>query len=512
MRAVAAPVRLSPQLEQGTPPLLRVDAALEPKTTVAVSSLSLQLPDGVDAVVHEASTATVVDGEESYVGDFHVVYRLSGKLPEPLEVTIGYQACQGNRCFLPQRETFTLTSELGTAMALPSLPKDEKSSQVAEYQQVREKLDWFRLSARLEGYHGAEDFLAWLQSAEQGSLQKEETNPLKRTLTRFGFWLTLLLTMGLGSLLNLTPCVLPMIPVTLAIIGAGEKGGRGGLRGTVYGLGMAVAYGTLGVVAVLTGSRFGAVNASWWFNALVALLFVGLALAMFDVFLMDFSRYRAQAEAPLRSAGRNVAAFGFGALSAVLAGACTAPVLIWVLLMSADFYAKGAWIGLALPFALGVGMALPWPFLGAGLGRLPKPGTWMVQLKRVLGCCILIGACYYGWMAFRLWKAGRGDANWLADDAPRFEALLQEARQRRQPVLVDVGGPTCKNCIAMEMTTFRKPPVSEALARFQLIRLHGDLPKATWVPEFLNDYHILGLPTYLVLLPNDDEANNAEGD
>src|SRR6185312_7546622 len=92
--------------------------------------------------------------------------------------------------------------------------------------------------------------------------------------------------------------VLPMIPINLAIIGAGVKAGsrsRGFLLGAAYGGAMAIVYGILGLVVILTAGAFGTINASPWFNAAIAIVFVVLALAMFDVLVIDFSRFAGSA-------------------------------------------------------------------------------------------------------------------------------------------------------------------------------------------------------------------------
>ena len=87
----------------------------------------------------------------------------------------------------------------------------------------------------------------------------------------------------------------------------------------------------------------------------------------------------------------------WAAIAALLAGACVAPVVIQVVLFSSNLYATGTSIALALPFVLGLGMALPWPIAGAGLASLPKPGAWMVRVKQAFGVVILATAVYYGY-------------------------------------------------------------------------------------------------------------------
>ena len=73
-----------------------------------------------------------------------------------------------------------------------------------------------------------------------------------------------------------------------------------------------------------------------------------------------------------------------------------------MLLFSAELYSGGNYFALGLPFLLGVGMALPWPAAGAGLGVLPKPGRFMVYVKNAFGVVILLAALWYGWLGFTL--------------------------------------------------------------------------------------------------------------
>ena len=108
---------------------------------------------------------------------------------------------------------------------------------------------------------------------------------------------------------------------------------------------MALVYGVLGLVVILTAGTFGTINASPWFNLGIAVLFVVLALAMFDVFEIDFSRF-SSAVNPAAGRGTVVLAFTMGGVAALLAGACVAPVVIQVVLFSSNLYATGTTIAL----------------------------------------------------------------------------------------------------------------------------------------------------------------------
>ncbi len=322
----------------------------------------------------------------------------------------------------------------------------------------------------------------------------------------------LLLVLIGGLALNLTPCVLPMIPINLAIIGAGAQAqsrARGFLLGSAYGIAMAVVYGVLGLVVILTAGTFGTINASPWFNLGIAILFVVLGLAMFDVLLIDFSAYSSKFNA---GAGRGtvVLAFSMGAVAALLAGACVAPVVIQVVLFSSNLYATGTRLALTLPFFLGLGMAIPWPIAGAGLASLPKPGLWMVRVKQAFGVMILLTAAYYGYEAYSILSNRWVDA---ADVKSSVEEQLKagwhaslveglETAQREQkPVLIDMWATWCKNCLTMDKTTLGNEAVTTALAGYVKVKFQAENPDEQPAKSVMQKFDAVGLPTYVILRP-----------
>jgi cytochrome c biogenesis protein CcdA/thiol-disulfide isomerase/thioredoxin len=353
------------------------------------------------------------------------------------------------------------------------------------------------------GYLGPEDFLQYVSDAENGIRQRglfDGRGPIA----------ILLLVLVGGLALNLTPCVLPMIPINLAIIGAGAKAGsraRGFLLGGVYGAAMAFVYGVLGLVVILTAGTFGTINASPWFNLGIALLFVVLGLAMFDLIAIDFSRFSSRLNIG-GGRGSVMAAFGMGAVAALLAGACVAPVVIQVVLFSSDLYARGTTIALALPFVLGVGMAIPWPLAGAGMSALPKPGAWMVRVKQVLGVVILATATYYGYQAYGLFANRWVDpaavessvqdmlkAGWYSS----MSAGLDAAKREQKPVLVDLWATWCKNCLVMDNTTLKDPGVTAALDGYVKIKYQAEDPDSEPAKSIMQRFEAVGLPAYVIL-------------
>jgi len=373
-----------------------------------------------------------------------------------------------------------------------------------------ESLQKFDVSYTGSGYMDTAAFSAFLDHAEGGRpaqsfFARFSDNPVI-FFEQWGLLRTLLLILLGGLALNLTPCVLPMIPVNLAIIGAGaqsESRRKGFALGAVYGLGITVVYGILGLAVVLGGARFGALNASPWFNFAIAAVFLILSLSMFGVLHIDLSRFQ-NGIGGTKFRSRFVTAFIMGGIAALLAGACVAPVVIAVLLLSGNLYAHGVQAGLALPFILGLGMALPWPFAGAGLSFLPKPGAWMEWVKRGFGVLILLFAVYYGLLATRLLRTHAtpsASGEQLVNTVAGFRDALDEAHIAGLPVFIDFWADWCKNCHAMDSTTFADPAVKKRLEQYRVIKFDASKYGESPAKEILDHFQVVGLPSYIILEP-----------
>lgn len=329
----------------------------------------------------------------------------------------------------------------------------------------------------LQGYVRSGEFIKYLEGSDGGS------SPLDAASGNMALLLILVLIGGLS--MNLTPCVLPMVPVNLMIIG------RSAPRGVAYGSGIAIAYGVLGIMAAIGGMAFGAIQSSPWFNLAVAIVFAILALALLKVFFIDFSRLRKRNVA--EGAWPIVRAFTMGALSAVLAGACVAPILIAVLLLTADMFARGNVAALALPFVMGVGMALPWPFVAAGMKVLPKPGAWVEWVNKVFAAVMIGFALWYGMLAYR------GFSPLPADTASQKGIVMTPANFSleglKRPVLVKCWATWCKSCSAMDRV-LESAEVAERVKDFTLISLQAEkISELSALPGFAS---IKGLPAFLI--------------
>ena len=443
---------------------------------------------------------------EVYTADFTVEGTLTPSTEGAL-LSIGFQGCDETTCYMPEthlfrwgKEGFAIAEDEPEPVAPP--PAEPAAGLGLEGRKV----------TTAGGYMKPRALLAFLDLAE-GKAEKEEGGVagfLQDPMTffrRHGMGLTLFLVLLGGLLLNLTPCVLPMIPINLAIIGAGSaaNGKRSGfLLGGAYGLGIALVYGGAGWLILKSGAFIGSFQSSPIFNGVVALLFLFFALAMFDLLMVDFTRFSHRARN--RKRGSLVTAFVAGAFSAILAGACVAPVGLAVLVLAGALAAEGIAGAGFLPFALGVGMALPWPFAGMGLSFLPKPGAWMKRVKQLFGVLLLLLAVYYGYVAYAGIRARRGapDAgsdtvSIAANDRAAWAAKLAEADKAGKPLFIDFWATWCKNCSAMERTTFRDAAVQARLAAYQVVRVQAENPDEPQTRELLEALGIRGLPGFAII-------------
>ncbi|MBI3119103.1 MAG: hypothetical protein HYZ00_10480, partial [Candidatus Hydrogenedentes bacterium] len=251
--------------------------------------------------------------------------------PKNLSISVPVKVVPASQALLPQQEDILdkVNWESGTSLDAASAPRPPETpapeviapgnaAGTPRFQDWKTLADSFEVVNRT-AYVSTEDFLAFIKAAESGQATAGDSG-----LAHKSWWLIMGIVLGGGLLLNLTPCVLPLIPINIAIIGAGARAGsrtRGFLLGGAYGAGIALVYGALGLVVVLgLSNAFGAINATIWFNAGIALLFLVLALAMFDVVPIDFSKYQAKLGIRKNENGSFLIAAAMGAISALLAG------------------------------------------------------------------------------------------------------------------------------------------------------------------------------------------------
>lgn len=215
--------------------------------------------------------------------------------------------------------------------------------------------------------------------------------------------ISLLIAFVGGLLTSLTPCIYPMIPITVGIIGHANVGGsrwHGFCLSLTYVLGMALTYAALGIFAVATGQFFGLVGSSPW-----TFLLVGSLILFFSLCMLDILRMPVFAPSWTRRKLGLMGIFLAGMSSALVAGPCTTPVLGSLLAYMTATTTNLLFGGfLFFIFSLGMGVLL----LGVGtfssfITALPRSGAWMVTIKRAMGVCMIALAVYFyhkAWVYF----------------------------------------------------------------------------------------------------------------
>jgi len=233
------------------------------------------------------------------------------------------------------------------------------------------------------------------QAEPEINVEKSEDS-LASTLESSGLILSLLIIFLGGLALNLTPCVYPLIPITIGYFGGQSEGktSRLFLLGILYVLGMALTYSVVGVVTALSGSVFGSLLQNPFVIVGIAFLFVLLSLSQFGVY-----EFKLPDSLVAKAGGAKAGTFGaffMGLTMGIVAAPCIGPFVIGLVTYVA---AKGdPFNGFLMFFVLALGLGLPYLVLALFSGKikkLPRAGDWMEGVKHIFGFLLLGMAIYF---------------------------------------------------------------------------------------------------------------------
>jgi thiol:disulfide interchange protein DsbD len=399
--------------------------------------------------------------------------------PLKLEGVLRYQACNDSICVAPKNVPVLIETEVAPESQKPRLVHPELFTTAT-----------------------AAAPLAPLVAAGNAG----PDNSLASLVQRRGWTVTVLVVFLSGLALNLTPCVYPMIAITVSYFG-GHGGQRSPRRAfvssLVYCLGIVLTYSTLGLMAALTGSLFGSALQSPVVLIGIALLLVALALSMFGLYELQPPQVLMQKATGFSSKAGYIGVFLFGAVIGVVAAPCLAPFVVALLAFVGQ--SGNPWLGWWLFFALASGLGLPYVVLGTFSGlltRLPKSGVWMVWVKRVFGVALIAVAA---WITSPLWLDALVPTEGGIPFQPYSAAEVQQAAAAHRPVMIDFSAEWCGPCRKLERTTFRDKRVIGLASEFLMLK--ADLTKegTPEVEKLRRDFGIWGVPTLVFIGPDGRE-------
>jgi thiol:disulfide interchange protein DsbD len=352
-----------------------------------------------------------------------------------------------------------------------------------------------------------------------------------------------------GIALNPTPCIYPLIPITVSYFGgrSGQSQGRLLIHGICYIGGLAITNSVLGVIAALSGGMLGSLLQHPVVLVLVAAVLIFFATSLFGLWELRLPYSLSQAASKTYSG--YFGSLFMGMTLGVVASACIGPFILGLLTWVATI--GSIWIGFLIFFTLSLGLGLPLFFLAlfsGQLGKLPRSGEWMLWVKKLLGWILVGMAAYFiqpllsgtvkvfllagvalaaalhlGWIdrsraEFRGFEWLRTVAavvglimatvligSWLMRGSgvawqPYSEPLLTEARRLKKPVILDFYADWCAPCRELDEVTFHNPEiVKQAKKDFIMIKVDLTRKGNPVYENLLRQYNVKGVPTVVFL-------------
>jgi thiol:disulfide interchange protein DsbD len=371
--------------------------------------------------------------------------------------------------------------------------------------------------------------------------------------------LQILIAFLLGMLMSLTPCIYPMIPITVGLLGASSSNSwtRNFLLAMCYTLGMATTFALLGLITVLFGAQCGKLLCNPWFIVLLISFLAycgGSMLGLYEFYTPRFLQPSVQH----KQGGRLVSAFFFGIISGTFASPCMSPGL--ALILSAAATLGNNVLGFMLLFAFGIGVSMPLLIIGTfsgALNVLPRAGMWMNDVKKAFGFLLIMMCFYYAqslipvfmaWLGAALFAiicgtlyatnirytkslvgalvviiisttlvttgffaAYRGLIVWhVAKLAPKenyviwnknYDIARAQAQAEHKFILADFTATWCPMCVLLDKQILQHPDTAIIFDKIIPVKIDGSSNRDVQFNELTKRFNILGIPQLLLIDP-----------
>ena len=504
---------------------IRTTLSVTPPAAVTAGAVTYPPADEIAPAFSGGEKLSVFTGTMKFTVPLSAAAGFKPDSGAEVAVTLEYQPCNDNICMPP--------AKISTSASVGSLQPASAASQ------PHAALERARLVAVAFGDTGGDSSDG---SSDKGGSQAPGSE-LANVFLAHGMLIGLLAVLLGGLALNLTPCVYPLIGVTIAYFGNQGGGPRKiAVLAVIYVLGIALTFSLAGVAVALSGGLFGAALQNPLVLIAIAAMLLVLAASSFGMFSLQPPQWLMQRAGVARPGyvGSLVMGLGMG----VVAAPCIGPIVLGLLLMVER--SASPVFGFALFFTLAIGLGLPYIALALAAGHiraLPRSGEWLAWIEQLFGF-VLVGLALYfldpvvrGWTmrimpyyaaaagiflgfvtpAGRQWRPflvfrsavgalSLGALVWMlmfsafakpvaqmAFD-PYDVAVLKQARAANKPVVIDFSADWCVPCREMVRTTFRDPAVIEAASHF--VRLQADITdRNSRNTRLALQYAIKGVPT-----------------
>ncbi len=452
-----------------------------------------------------------------------------------LNIALNYQACNNSTCLPPNSVSQSVPFEIYASQS-DSLQNEDTITQKSDMMLGEIK-----------------------KSAE--NLQKAEIQHADSTTSDFeksGLLLSLILVFLGGLALNLTPCVYPLIPITVGYFGGQSEGSTKKLftLGVLYVLGMAFTYSVIGVITALSGAVFGALLQNTFVILAIVAVLIALSLSMFGLY--EFKLPDSWVAKAGGAKGGYFGALFMGLTMGIVAAPCIGP---FVLGLVTYVGAKGdPFYGFLMFFTLAVGLGLPYLFLALFSGKiksLPRAGFWMDAIKHIFGFILLGMALYFALplipkeiskyvlpvymilaalyilifdksakkvKGFRIFKTVLSGIIIIAgvyflipskEVSPEWKVYsdtsFEQSKAANQPIMIDFYADWCIPCKELDAITYSDQKVIDEAARFDNYKVDMTKSLSEETEKIRNKFKIVGMPTIILINSKGQEVKRLTG-